>query len=161
MRSATPARATPVRLEHFVSSAEPVMENRYVFFHRRDDRIAWRRFEDLAGIPIAGTVGFNYGDRFREALAAGSLDVPMCETTKASFEKLLAGEVHLFAHDQGVGHENLRACFPAEIAARITYHTPMTDHPLSNVIFSHGRPDVREPARRRRTRARRGAPSTS
>ncbi|MFO0690595.1 MAG: ABC transporter substrate-binding protein [Myxococcota bacterium] len=128
-------RATPVRLEHFVSSAEPVMENRYVFFHRRDDDFDWRRFEDLAGIPIAGTRGFNYGDRFRAEDAAGRLDVRYSDTTKASFEKLLAGEVRLVAHDQGVGHEDLRTHFSPAERARITFHPRMTDHHLSNVIF--------------------------
>jgi polar amino acid transport system substrate-binding protein len=128
-------RATPVRLEDFVSSAEPVMENRYVFFHRRDDAFDWRRFEDLAGVPIAGTRGFNYGDHFRAADAAGRLDVRWSDTTKESFDKLLDGEVRLVAHDQGVGHEDLRTYFtPAEIAL-VSYHPRMTDHHLSNVIF--------------------------
>jgi polar amino acid transport system substrate-binding protein len=128
-------RATPVRLEHFISSAEPVMENRYVFFHRRSDAFDWRRFEDLRSLPIAGTRGFNYGDHFRQAESAGQLDVRWCDTTRQSFEKLLAGEVMLVAHDQGVGHEDLRAHFTPAQNARVTYHPRMTDHHLSNVIF--------------------------
>lgn len=128
-------RATPVRLEHFVSSAEPVMENRYVFFHRRGDAFDWRRFSDLAGIPIAGTRTFNYGAEFRRAEAAGRLDVRYSDTTRESFEKLLAGEVRLVAHDQGVGHEDLRRFFPPDVGAGVTFHPRMTDHHLSNVIF--------------------------
>lgn len=132
-------RATPVRLEHFVASAEPVMENRYVFFHRRDDPFDWRRFEDLAGVRIAATRGFNYGDRFRAAESAGRLDVRYADTTKASFERLFAGEARLVAHDQGVGHEDLRAHFDPETRARVTFHPRMTDHHLSNVIFPRAR----------------------
>lgn len=128
-------RATPVRLEHFVSSAEPVMENRYVFFHLREVPFDWRRFEDLAGLPIAGTRGFNYGDRFRAEDAAGRLDVRYSDTTRESFAKLLEGSVRLVAHDQGVGHEDLRAHFSPAERARITFHPRMTDHHLSNVIF--------------------------
>jgi polar amino acid transport system substrate-binding protein len=132
-------RATPVRLEHFVSSAEPVMENRYVFFHRRDDPFDWRRFEDLAGVAIAGTRGFNYGDRFRAAEAEGRLDVHWSDTTRESFERCLRGEVRLVAHDQGVGHEDLRAHFGPDERARLTFHPRMTDHHLSNVIFPRAR----------------------
>jgi polar amino acid transport system substrate-binding protein len=128
-------RATPARLEDFVASAEPVMENRYVFFHRRDERFDWRRFTDLEGIPIAGTRTFNYGDGFRRAEAEGRLDVRYSDTTRASFEMLLAGEVRLVAHDHGVGHEDLRSHFPPSARARITFHPRMTDHHLSNVIF--------------------------
>jgi len=128
-------RATPVRLEHFVSSAEPVMENRYVFFHLRERPFEWHRFADLKGIPIAGTRGFNYGDRFRKADAEGLLDIHWSDTTQASFLKLFSGEVRLVAHDQGVGHEDLRAHFSPAENARITYHPRMTDHHLSNVIF--------------------------
>ena len=128
-------RATPFRLEHFIASGEPVMENRYVFFHLRDVAFDWQRFGDLRGVPIAGTKGFNYGDRFRDADAAGRLDVRWCDTTRQSFEKLLAREVALVAHDQGVGHEDLRRFFDATQTALVTYHPRMTDHHLSNVIF--------------------------
>lgn len=128
-------RATPVRLEHFVSSAEPVMENRYVFFHLRERPFDWRRFSDLKGIPISGTRSFNYGDHFKQADADGLLDVRWSDTTKASFEKLFSKETRLVAHDQGVGHEDLRAHFSPADNARITYHPRMTDHHLSNVIF--------------------------
>lgn len=134
-------RATPARLEHFISSAEPVMENRYVFFHRRDDPFDWRRFADLADVPIAGTRGFNYGDAFRRLDAEGRLRVLWSDTTRESFAKLLRGEARLVAHDQGVGHEDLRAHFSAAERARVTFHPRMTDHHLSNVIF----PRVRLP----------------
>jgi polar amino acid transport system substrate-binding protein len=128
-------RATPVRLEHFVSSAAPVMENRYVLFHLRSRPFDWRRFADLRGQPIAGTRGFNYGDHFRRAEADGLLDVRWSDTTRESFAKLLSGEVPLVAHDQGVGHEDLRAHFTADQRAAVTFHPRMTDHHLSNVIY--------------------------
>jgi polar amino acid transport system substrate-binding protein len=128
-------RATPVRLEHFIASAGPVMENRYVFFHRRAVAFDWRRFDDLRDVPIAGTRGFNYGDRFGAADAAGHLDVRWCDTTRQSFERLFAGEVALVAHDQGVGHEDLRRHFESADVSLVTFHPRMTDHHLSNVIF--------------------------
>jgi polar amino acid transport system substrate-binding protein len=128
-------RATPVRLEHFVSSAEPVMENRYVLFHLRSRPFDWRRFADLKSYPVAGTRGFNYGDHFRKAEADGLLDVRWSNTTTESFAKLFSGEVPLVAHDQGVGHEDLRAHFTPAQGAQVTYHPRMTDHHLSNVIF--------------------------
>lgn len=128
-------RATPVRLEHFISSAAPVMENRYVLFYLRSKPFDWRRFEDLRAHPIAGTRGFNYGDRFRKAEADGLLDVRWSDTTSESFAKLFSGEVRLVAHDQGVGHEDLRAHFSPADGAKVTYHPRMTDHHLSNVIF--------------------------
>ena len=128
-------RATAVRLEHFVSSADPVMENRYVFFHLRSRPFDWRRFEDLRALRIAGTRGFNYGDHFRTAAADGLLDVHWADTTSEAFGKLLAGDVDLVAHDQGVGHEDLRAHFTPSEGRGVTYHPRMTDHHLSNVIF--------------------------
>jgi polar amino acid transport system substrate-binding protein len=128
-------RPTPMRLQEFLASADPVMENRYVLFHRRELAFDWRRFADLRPHAIAGTRGFNYGERFRHAEADGTIAVRWCETTRESFELLLRGEVALAAHDQGVGHEDLRACFGATDVARVTFHPRMTDHHLSHVIF--------------------------
>ncbi len=93
------------------------------------------RFEDQRAIRIAGTRGFNYGDHFRTAAADGLLDVHWTDTTSEAFRKLLAGDVALVAHDQGVGHEDLRTHFTASESRGVTYHPRMTDHHLSNVIF--------------------------
>jgi polar amino acid transport system substrate-binding protein len=111
------------------------MENRYVLFHLRSRAFDWRRMSDLSPYAIAGTRGFNYGERFRRAEAEGALDVRWCDTTRESFERLLHGEVALVAHDQGVGHEDLRAHFGPAEAARLAFHPRMTDHHLSHVIF--------------------------
>jgi len=106
-----------------------------VLFHLRSLGFDWRRFADLRPHAIAGTRGFNYGEAFRRAEAEGALDVRWCDTPRESFERLLRGEVALVAHDQGVGHEDLRAHFGAAELARITFHPRMTDHHLSHVIF--------------------------
>jgi len=128
-------RPTPVRRQDFLASADPVMENRYVLFHLRALDFDWRAFRDLRPLAIAGTRGFNYGERFRRAEAEGAIDVRWCETPRESFERLLRGEVALAAHDQGVGHEDLRAHFAPEQVARVAFHPRMTDHHLSHVIF--------------------------
>jgi polar amino acid transport system substrate-binding protein len=134
-------RPTPARREHFLASAEPVMENRYVLFHRKDLALDWRRFSDLRPHAIAGTRGFNYGERFRRAEAEGAIEVRWSDTPRESFERLLRGEVALVAHDQGVGQEDLRASFGAAEVARIGFHPRMTDHHLSHVIFPRRNPE--------------------
>jgi polar amino acid transport system substrate-binding protein len=128
-------RPTPVRQQDFVASAGPVMENRYVLFHLRTFAFDWRRFADLRPFAIGGTRGFNYGERFRRAEADGAIDVRWSDGTQESFERLLRGEVSLVAHDQGVGHEDLRRQLTPEEARRITFHPRMTDHHLSHVLF--------------------------
>jgi len=134
-------RPTPARREDFLASADPVMENRYVLFHRRDVAFDWRRFSDLRPHAIAGTRGFNYGERFRRAEAEGAIEVRWSDTTRESFERLLRGEVALVAHDQGVGQEDLRAQLRPAEAARIAFHPRMTDHHLSHVIFPRRHPE--------------------
>jgi len=84
---------------------------------------------------IGGTRGFNYGERFRQAEADGTLEVRWSDGTAESFDHLLRGAVSLVAHDQGVGHEDLRRYLSPEQARRITFHPRMTDHHLSHVLF--------------------------
>ena len=128
-------RPTQARQQDFVASAGPVMENRYVLFHLRTLAFDWRRFADLRPFAIGGTRGFNYGERFRRAEAEGAIEVRWCDATGESFERLLRGEVALVAHDQGVGHEDLRRHLAPEAARQITFHPRMTDHHLSHVLF--------------------------
>jgi polar amino acid transport system substrate-binding protein len=128
-------RPTPVRQQEFIASRDPVMENRYVLFHLRSLAFDWLRFADLRAFPIGGTRGFNYGERFRAAEAERAIDVRWSDTTAETFEQLLRGDVALVAHDQGVGHEDLRRHLSPAQAALVTFHPRMTDHHLSHVIF--------------------------
>ncbi|WP_343350598.1 substrate-binding periplasmic protein [Pseudomonas sediminis] len=66
--------ANPEREQHFHIS-EPVVESGYYLFHRKTHAFDWNDVADLRGLRIAGTRGYDYGEAFQRAEAAGELEV--------------------------------------------------------------------------------------
>ena len=66
--------ANPEREQRFHIS-EPVVESGYYLFHRKNHAFDWNDVEDLRGLRIAGTRGYDYGEAFERAEAAGELEV--------------------------------------------------------------------------------------
>lgn len=102
--------------------SDPVVESGYYLFHRKSRAFDWREIDDLRGLRIAGTRGYDYGAAFQQAEAAGELQVTRMTSDEQGFRQLLAGRVELFPMDKVVGFDMLYQHFSAADRARLSFH---------------------------------------
>lgn len=104
----------------FVS--DPVVENGFYLFHRKDYLFDWRQVSDLDKQRIVGTRGYDYGDAFQQAEAKGQLRVNRVTSDETAFRQLIAGRVDVFPVDKVVGFDTLHQYFSAADRAKLTFH---------------------------------------
>ncbi|WP_275544488.1 substrate-binding periplasmic protein [Pseudomonas sp. Marseille-Q0931] len=112
---------SPERAEHFLIS-DAVIESGYHLFYRKDFAFDWRNIKDLRGLRIAVTRGYDHGDAFRRAEAAGELQVVRLTSDEQGLRQLLAGRIDLFPVDKVVGFDLLHRKFTATERQRLSFH---------------------------------------
>ncbi|MGQ7958464.1 substrate-binding periplasmic protein [Pseudomonas sp. SP16.1] len=103
--------------------SDPVLQSGYHLFHRKDHAFDWSRIEDLQGLRIAATRGYDYGTAFQQAEAAGQLRVSRLTSDEQGLRQLLAGRIDLFPVDKVVGFDLLHQHFTAAERARLSFHS--------------------------------------
>ncbi len=127
-------RRTPEREKHFWFS-DPVMSETTVFFHLNTRAFDWKSMDDLKGIPIGTTIGYDYGDKFRAAEKDGMLLVEYTEKDELNFRKLLKRKIDLFPNDFLPGYATLCRNFSPSQIQRITHHSrPLKSGPLHLIL---------------------------
>lgn len=111
----------PEREADFLYSA-PVLNEEFVFFHRRDRAFNWTRLEDLRGRVMGGGIKYSYGAEMDAALADGLITMERVNSDRQNFRKLLLGRIELYPQEKNVGLSALRKEFNEAERARITYH---------------------------------------
>lgn len=111
----------PERERHFHIS-EPVVESRYYFFHRKTHAFDWNDVTDLRGLRIAATRGYDYGEAFQRAEAAGELEVVRLTGDEQGLRQLLAGRIDVFPVDKVVGLDLLHQQFSAAERRLLSFH---------------------------------------
>lgn len=112
---------SPERAKHFLIS-DAVVDSGYYLFHRKDLAFDWHDIKDLRGLRIAVTRGFDHGDAFRNAEAAGELQAERLTSDEQGLRQLLAGRIDLFPVDKVVGFDLLHRKFTAAERQRLTFH---------------------------------------
>lgn len=112
---------SPEREQRFFIS-EPVVESAYHFFHRKDRAFDWQRLDDLRGLRICGTLGYNYGEPFQQAERDKRLQVRRLPSDELCFRQLLAGRIDVFPMDKVVGFAMLHEHFSAADRAQLSVH---------------------------------------
>ena len=90
------------RRTHFVSS-EPLSNQQWVFFHRKDTEVSWHRLDDLVGRTIGLTIGYAYSDLFVSLRQRHPEMFKEAASDLLNFKKLLAGRIDLFPVERAVG----------------------------------------------------------
>lgn len=108
--------------ERLFHISDPVVESGYHLFHRKSRAFDWNQIDDLRGLRIAATRGYDYGAAFQQAEAAGALRVTRLTSDEQGFRQLLAGRVELFPMDKVVGFDLLHQHFSAADRARLSFH---------------------------------------
>lgn len=112
------------RIADFIFS-EPVLDEKFVFFHQKKRTFNWQQLSDLRGLVIGAGVGYSYGPAFDNALKSGLFKVSRAVTTEDNFRLLAAGRIDVFAEEISVGYYTLRQHLP-ELTDKVTHHpTPL------------------------------------
>ncbi len=106
----------------FFHISEPVLDIEYVFFHLKRHAFDWNKIDDLKGKKIGATLKYSYGEDFKRAEEAGSIDVERVSADELNFKKLLKGRIHIFPNERESGYALLRKLFTPEQVALFTHH---------------------------------------
>jgi len=108
--------------ERLFHISDPVVESGYYLFHRKAHEFDWASVEDLRGLRIAGTRGYDYGEAFQRAEADGELQVVRLNSDEQGLRQLLAGRIDVFPLDKVVGFDMLHRHFSPAERARLSFH---------------------------------------
>ncbi|PTU76130.1 substrate-binding periplasmic protein [Pseudomonas mangrovi] len=113
--------SSPHRKETFFVS-DPILDSTYYLFHRKDRPLHWESIEDLAGLRLGATTGYDYGEPFQRAEAQQSLQIRRLGSDLLGFRQLLAGRLDAFPMDKVVGFDLLHEQFSSAERARLSFH---------------------------------------
>lgn len=111
----------PDRHQDFLYS-DPLLDERFVFFHRADRDFEWEEFSDLRDLQFAGVLGYSYGPEFDAAVEAGTLNVEWVANEESTINMLLAGRIDAYPQEINVGYFNIAKTVSPTLAERITHH---------------------------------------
>lgn len=117
--------------------SEPIAQNDVVFFQLKTYAFDWKTTDDLQGIPIGGTLGYNTLRELKKLEAPDKeFYIHTLPSDMKNLELLILGRTKLFACGKEVGLELLREHFPAEVAASVTYHPKAFYSKSLHAVFS-------------------------
>ncbi|MBU2705666.1 transporter substrate-binding domain-containing protein [Zooshikella marina] len=114
---------TADREQDFYISEQPIGYISFVFFHLRDKVFDWRSFDDLKGVRVGATIGYNYGEPFMEMEQKGKLHVIRSKSDLQNLRMLLKGRIDIFPHDLTVGYYEIHNTFSKKEASLFTHHS--------------------------------------
>jgi polar amino acid transport system substrate-binding protein len=112
---------SPDRHKDFLYS-DPILDERFVFFHRTGAPFDWQEMSDLSQLKLAGVLGYSYGPEFDAAAEAGVLDVEWVATEESTIQMLLAGRIDAYPQEINVGYFNQMQLLGNDASQRITHH---------------------------------------
>ena len=102
--------------------SDPILDERFVFFHRADRSFEWQEFSDLSDLKLAGVLGYSYGPAFDAAVEAGVLNIEWVASEASTVNMLLAGRIDAYPQEINVGYFNISRTVGPAAAAQITHH---------------------------------------
>ncbi|WP_297796759.1 ABC transporter substrate-binding protein [uncultured Marinobacter sp.] len=127
----------PEMLKHFHFS-DPIVAHNYVLFHRTSMDFDWNDVKDLESYRIGLTQDYNYGKKFEEAVAAGTISAEITTSDQTNFRKLAAGRIDLFPMEPAVGMGMIKTL---NLSDKITFHTTPLQSDYLYLILSRRVPD--------------------
>lgn len=121
--------------ESFLVS-EPVVKTSFVFFHLKSRKIQWESLEDLKGLQIGFTRGYDYGKEFMAAVKEKKISVQEVTADEQNYKKLLIGRIDIFPNDPIVGYAQIRNSLSPDEAGLLTHHPKEFEQNTLNLIIS-------------------------
>lgn len=124
----------PEREKDFLYS-DPVLNEKFVFFHLKSTEFDWQTLQDLEGIAIGGGHEYSYGEAFDAALAAGKLTIERVTSKRLNWRKLFLGRILIYPEEITVGYSSLKQHFHSDKVRLVTHHPKPLLNNLSYVLF--------------------------
>lgn len=109
------------RAEDFFYS-DKIVDINPVYFHLKSYPFDWNSIEDLQGLEIGASIGYDYGEAFQHAERFGMIQVQRVVKDSQSLRKLLDGRIKIFPIDKEVGYALIQKLFTTDDAKRLTHH---------------------------------------
>jgi len=133
----TPCWSKNNEREKEVNYSSPLYEVYHVFFQLKSNPIQWKTFDDLKGIAIGATVGYFYGDEFKNAEKDKKINVEYVSSDTLNFRKLIAGRISLLAINKITGYHLARQSLkPEQIDLIMENPKPVSKPGNHYVLFS-------------------------
>lgn len=114
----------------------PVVKTSHVFFHLKSYKFDWKTIEDLKGIQIGFTLGYDYGRNFMRAIKENKINVQTVVTDEQNFKKIFLNRIDIFPNDQIVGYSQLKNIFSEDEVKLFTHHPKEFGLNTLNLIIS-------------------------
>ena len=116
--------------------SDPVVETSFVYFHLKNKVFDWESVDDLQGLNIGITLGYDYGKEFMSAMTQGRISVDANAQDELNYRKLLLGRIDVFPNDPMVGYAQIKNTFSPDNAARFTHHPKVFERSTLSLIIS-------------------------
>jgi polar amino acid transport system substrate-binding protein len=121
-RDATALWGTSPEREPYMYYSDTVLQDDVYFFHLKEFNFDWKSIDDLEGLTIGGSLGYNYGDAFRAAEEAKHITVQWAPDNAMNLRKLMVRRIDIFPVELATGKTMLAELFGEEKAALFTHH---------------------------------------
>lgn len=128
--------------ENDFTYSDPVMKERFVMFHRKDQPLEWNQLSDLSGLQIGTSIGYSYGPGFDAAVDNNVLSVEPVASADLNFKKLLYGRIDAFPEEINVGYYILRRETSRSETQQITHHPKPILENESFLLFPKNEPET-------------------
>ena len=119
---------------------DAVSQTSFVFFHLKDKKLDWNRFDDLKNLRIGGTLEYDYGEAFTGFLRKYNKELDWAASDEQGYKKLLLDRIDVLPNDRIVGLQQIRNTFSIEDAERFTFHPKEFEHSTLHLIISKNSP---------------------
>jgi len=102
--------------------SDVITKTSFVFFHLKNYKFRWSSLQELQELKIGGTVTYDYGKEFMDAVNRKTLDVEIATKDEFNYKKLLVGQIQIFPNDPHVGNAQIINSLSSDEAALLTHN---------------------------------------
>ena len=126
--------------EDFYISRDYLSRQEWAFFYLKSTSFQFLSEEDLTGMTIGITAGYEYGPNFQSLYQSEAARFEEASSDIANFHKLLAGHINLFLMEKNAGQMILENNFSPEEVVRIDTSERAIDEFLPRILLSRALP---------------------
>jgi polar amino acid transport system substrate-binding protein len=123
--------------------SEPVIKDNVYFYHLKSFKFDWQNISDLKGLTVGGTLAYNYGKRFNQAVAQKIFEFEEAPTDLLNLKKVLHNRIHIYPLEGSAAAMLLNKYFKPEERKSITYHQQPLRIPSYYLLMSRKNPHNR------------------
>ncbi len=121
--------------EKFLLS-DPVVGTSFVFFHHKDKKFDWDSMDDLKGLKVGTTRGYDYGPDFTAALKNEIFKAREVTRDELNLKMIVKGRIDIFPNDPVVGMSQVRNSLSPADAENITFHSKKFGETTLHLLIS-------------------------